>query len=194
MSPNNGGLAEDLPNQPVPASAAAIRVALVGAEHTGRRELHRALLDALPASASAATLNLTVVHMAEWETRCCGQPFDAVLLMGLDLPSARHGAWQDQAWRARLQQARVAFQVIYGVGPARLQSALAALAPLASLQPDLRGPWHAQGLEAANTAQNQPNPARWQGWCEKCSDADGEHRLFAALKSEKAGKPTRQLM
>ena len=153
----------------------------MGAAHTGRSGLRSALLKAMPTSGNAAILEVTVVPEAGGETDWFRHPFDAVLLMGLDLPSARNSAPQDQAWRAQLQQANVGFQVVYGVGPARLKGALAALA---HLRPELGEPLHTERLD----------PARWQWRCEKCSDADCEHRLFTALKGGTPGVEVKQTM
>jgi nicotinamide riboside kinase len=104
--------------------------------------------------------------------------YDATLVTGLDLPWVADGLQRDAAHprepvdalvRALLQRAGVAFQVVYGQGPQRLQSALAAL--------DAAGVLPA-GAFARNTGETQ----RWTWACEKCSDPDCEHRLFARLR------------
>ena len=93
--------------------------------------------------------------------------YDVTLVTGLDLPWVADGLQRDAAHaredvdalvRSELQKAGVPYQVVYGQGEERLQSALAALgAPL-------------QGRES-NRA--------WS--CEKCSDPECEHRLFRKL-------------
>ncbi|MDR7095738.1 AAA family ATPase [Hydrogenophaga laconesensis] len=98
------------------------------------------------------------------------------LLMGLDLPWVPDGLFRDSpsvrdatdGWlRRELQGAGMAFQTVYGQGPARLQQALRALGaalgrPLVAQDPAL-----ATGLRP------------WS--CENCSDPDCEHRLFTGL-------------
>lgn len=97
--------------------------------------------------------------------------FDLTLLTGLDLPQSHDGEMlaapqqqqqTDASLRAALQQAGIAYGVVYGNGPQRLQNALRLLVP-----------------------QDTP-PARWTGLCEKCSDSDCEFRLFTALQNSKA--------
>lgn len=96
--------------------------------------------------------------------------FDLTLLTGLDLPQSHDGEMlaapqqqqTDASLRAALQQAGIAYGVVYGNGPQRLQNALRLLVP-----------------------QETP-PARWTGLCEKCSDPDCEFRLFTALQNSKA--------
>ena len=125
------------------------KVALVGAAHSGRAELRKALLESQATQANPAALEVTVVQDAAFPN----QHFDVVLLMGLDLPSAREGGLQDQTWRARLQQANLPFQVIYGWGPARLRNAWAALARLLPVAPF--------------ALENRATQSRWQLHCEK---------------------------
>ena len=143
------------------------KVALVGAAHSGRVELRNALLESQATQENPAALEVTVAQDAGFPN----QHFDVVLLMGLDLPSAREGGLQDQTWRARLQQANLPFQVIYGWGPARLRNAWAALARLLPVAPF--------------ALENRATQSHWQLHCEKCSDGDCEHRLFTALQRKK---------
>jgi nicotinamide riboside kinase len=104
--------------------------------------------------------------------------YDATLVTGLDVPWVADGLRRDAAHprepvdalvRSLLQRAGVAFQVVYGQGPQRLQSALAAL--------DAAGV-----LPAGACARTTGNPQRWTWACEKCSDPECEHRLFARLR------------
>jgi hypothetical protein len=93
---------------------------------------------------------------------------DLILLTGLDLPWA--GERQDELRRQQtdarlrdmLQQAGLAYGVVYGSGLQRLRNALRLISP-----------------------QDTP-PARWTGACERCADPDCEFRLFTALQSSKA--------
>ena len=104
------------------------------------------------------------------------QLFDMTLVTGLDLPWVADGLQRDgpqvrepvdALLRAALQTAGVAYKVVYGQGPERLNNALLAL-----------------GRESASSrveAQYALNRGRTAWNCEKCSDADCEHRLFTDL-------------
>jgi nicotinamide riboside kinase len=88
-----------------------------------------------------------------------------------DTPSA-DGARPDHRWderlRAVLQHAGLGYSVVGGVGPARLQGALAAVR-------------HALGTSAD---EDLPNAcARWQWVCDRCSDAECERHLLIATQS-----------
>ena len=136
------------------------RVAVLGARGTGRSSLAGELARFF----GERGLDIAVLEEAAGA--------DAVLLAGLDLPSASGAQTQDAGIRARLQSAGVAFHVVYGCGPQRLRSALQALASAGVL---------AAGLverEADGAAQRRP----WTWNCEKCSDPDCEHRLFTRLR------------
>jgi nicotinamide riboside kinase len=102
--------------------------------------------------------------------------YHATLVTGLDLPWVPDGLQRDGPHvrepidalvRQALQKARVPYQVVYGAGPARLESAVAALARMGIGADD-------PGRLAAS---RQP-PAYA---CEKCSDPECEHRLFRRL-------------
>jgi hypothetical protein len=173
--PNNAGKVQDLPTTATPR---ILKVALAGAQQSGRTDLRQALLETMAHQANPATLELTIVQ----ESDSLGHTFDAILLMGLDLPSAQPNAWQDLAWRFRLQQANLHFQVIYGLGPARLKNAWVALS---HLLPEVRALSSVEATVAPPVPDSQQAPVRWQWRCEKCSDADCEHRLFTALQREK---------
>lgn len=94
--------------------------------------------------------------------------YDLTLLTGLDLPwsgdsqQEQHRLQTDARLRAALQEAGIAFGVVYGSGPQRMKNALRLISP-----------------------QDTP-PARWTGTCEKCADPDCEFRLFTALRNLKA--------
>jgi len=98
--------------------------------------------------------------------------YQHTLVAGLDLPWQADGIQRDGPDMRRrvdarlrdvLQREGLAFNMVYGSGPARLASALAVLEPGASTVPQARGSW------------------RWL--CDKCSDADCEHRLFSDLQA-----------
>ena len=70
------------------------------------------------------------------------------------------------------------WQVIYGQGNTRCQNALNTIDSIAKTH-------HLTLARVENDAENGPK-ARW-GWsCEKCGDADCEHRLFTSLVSDPA--------
>jgi nicotinamide riboside kinase len=105
------------------------------------------------------------------------QRFDLVCVMGLDLPWVADGIQRDGlAMQAKvdtqlrhiLQSQGIAFSVIYGTGEERLGNALAAIAK-ATHQPQ------------APIERDTP----WQWVCDKCSDAQCEHRTFSALLEAK---------
>ncbi len=98
--------------------------------------------------------------------------YQQTLVAGLDLPWQADGIQRDgPAMRERidarlrevLQRQGVGFSMVYGHGPQRLAGALAVLEPGASTMPQARSNW------------------RWL--CDKCSDADCEHRLFSDLQA-----------
>ena len=108
--------------------------------------------------------------------------YDATLVTGLDIAwspdllhrdAARPREPLDALLRAHLQRHGIAFQVVYGQGPQRLQSALQALAAAGVLPPA------AHPSEADETGgAGQP----WVWLCDKCSDPGCEHRLFRRLR------------
>ena len=109
------------------------------------------------------------------------QRFDLTLLAATDLPWLADGLQRggpahqlacDRLLRETLAQARIPYRVIYGNGPERLRNAMACLISL--------------GLEPVG--DERPAPSRWKWNCEKCSDPDCEHRLFAEiLRSRELG-------
>lgn len=108
--------------------------------------------------------------------------FDSTLLTGLDLPWVFDGLQRegpqvrqpiDALLRQALQQAQRPFQVVYGSGSERLDHALAAIA---SILPK-GGRKNLSGPNPLSSVSNEP--LSWL--CERCSQADCEHRLFSAL-------------
>jgi hypothetical protein len=67
--------------------------------------------------------------------------------------------------RDALQQASVAYRVVYGQGEERTRHALAPVLALLGQAP-----------------ARDPERARWVWACDKCSDPACEHRLFTALR------------
>ncbi|MDB5953601.1 ATP-binding protein [Ramlibacter sp.] len=106
--------------------------------------------------------------------------YDATLVTGLDLPWMPDGLQRDAAQpreqvdtlvRSLLQSAQVPFQVVYGSGGQRLQSALQAMGAAGVLPADM-----------ARRAPDEDTRRAWHWNCEKCSDPACEHRLFTQLR------------
>jgi nicotinamide riboside kinase len=127
--------------------------------------------------------------------------FDLTLITGLDMPWQADGIQRDGAHvrepvdallRERLQNGGIRYQVIYGLGEQRLQSALHAiesLAPQAEENATNRiapraDEIRARGQNRLKTTE-EGNASTWQWMCDKCSDADCEHRLFRDLVQAK---------
>lgn len=105
---------------------------------------------------------------------------DLTLLMGLDLPWVADGLFRDSPaarqttdaiLRARLEQAGISFQTIYGTGEARVSQARRALGAAMGRPLLAQDPFWEQGRR------------RWN--CEKCSDPECEHRLFRDLIAQR---------
>jgi hypothetical protein len=150
------------------------RLALLGAPGSGKTRLCSDLQAAL-AAAPAGTPSLLIGD--DPPLAQLGPGLDRVLLMGLDLASGHTDRSSQRATdaqlRRQLEQAGLAYTVIYGAGAARLQNALAALPTL----------W------PCSAAQPQP-PVKQGPWvwaCDSCSDPDCERRLFSALLSARRG-------
>ncbi len=99
--------------------------------------------------------------------------YDLTLVTGLDIPWVADGLQRDGPHvrepvdalvRDALQQAGVAYRVVYGSGDDRLRSALAPVLQLLGQAPT-----------------GDPSAASWTWSCDKCSDPDCEHRLFRRL-------------
>ena len=97
--------------------------------------------------------------------------YTATLVTGLDLPWVPDGlhregpavqAQVDADVRTALQQAGIAFRVVYGQGEERTRNALAPVLALLG--------------EAVHPQR------RWTWACDKCGDPECEHRLFTALR------------
>ena len=142
------------------------RIALLGAPGTGKTRLARELAAHLQQQACD--------HEVLEGATLSALPCDAILLMGLDLPSSAGGEAADAQLRAELQSAALRYQVVYGTGEQRLHSALRALAAVGML-PAAPAPRHEEGGAAR----------AWTWTCEKCSDPACEHRLFTRLQQER---------
>ena len=169
-----------------------LRVAVVGAQSTGKSQLAQELA-AHFGGLGTVVIEDTTALMAAIQA---GMPLDdgelhrlaleharryeATLVTGLDLPwvsdDLHRNATQtreeaDALVRSLLQRAGIAYQVVYGHGDQRLHNAIAALRPT--------------GLLPAG-AQQQAEPGEPWAWnCEKCSDPACEHRLFTRLTKKR---------
>jgi hypothetical protein len=127
-----------------------MHIAILGAPDSGKTSLQRALAQHLPGLQISDDPPMTQVQPSH---------YDLILLTGLDLPEcgtpAHHAT--DARVRALLNQAGLAYGVVYGQGTQRLRAAMHLIAP-----------------------QDGP-PPRWTGVCEKCADPECELRLFTGL-------------
>lgn len=127
--------------------------------------------------------------------------YHQTLVMGLDLPWVPDGLQRDSPAvqapvdtmiRHTLAKAHIAFQVIYGAGPERLHHALRTTA-LGTIGGSEESPTMIpekattsianSGIATVKNAERPPqntrHPTRWVWACDKCSDPDCEHWLFA---------------
>jgi hypothetical protein len=134
-----------------------MKVAIVGAERTGKTRLAHGLSQALSNQA-----DIVITDNPTPEQVC---QYDLALLMGLNLPGACDA---DQRLRLTLDALNIPYAVVYGTGPLRLECALQIILH------------HRRNVPPLLAMQGS---ARWQWVCEKCSDADCEHQLFSSLIS-----------
>jgi hypothetical protein len=162
-----------------------VNIAILGAPGTGKTQLARELARCLqppehpPGTITDAPPLMAAIHADLLHTNPAGHAaalsqhriYDLTLLTGLDLacpaerptpeePLSREAV--DAQLRRALTQGAIAYAVIYGQGPARVQAALQAIA---SRRDDRIRP----GADRLR---------QWQSACEKCSDPACEHRLF----------------
>nr|WP_295770258.1 hypothetical protein [Rhodoferax sp.] len=142
-----------------------MKIAIVGAQGTGKTSLVDALRRALQADANVVECTTTESWSVEQHRRC-----DMTLLMGLDLPrqdrdQSPQPAQYDFQLRQVLSSHAIAYSVVYGTGQARTDCALQAIA------------YHRN----PSSSRSRPTASPWQWCCDSCSDAACEHRLFTAL-------------
>ena len=160
-----------------------MKIAILGAEGTGKTYLAQALTEALTDSTAHFVLTDTSALMAAIDrvlrldapdlpsaALAHQHVDDLVLVMGLDLPWLADSSHQnglqrrsrfDACLREVLQAAKLNYLVIYGQGAARTDCALQAIA-------------HHAGLPRQQVRPASP----WQWNCDKCSDGACEHRMF----------------
>ena len=126
---------------------------------------------------SAIIVNDTSLYPLALESQ---QGFDLTFVMGLDLPWVADGIQRDgvaiqSAFDAKLrhilQSHGIGFSVIYGTGDERFENEMTAVATISKVQ----------HLPQEKTTR----PTPWQWVCDKCSDAQCEHRTFTALLEAK---------
>lgn len=162
-----------------------MRIAILGAQGSGKTQLALDLGRRLPSlSGAASTIADTPPLMAAIyddllhgdQTRydpalAHHRTYDLTLVAALDIPwrsDSRHHAGSlsreavDAQLRATLARGQIAYTVIYGLGPARVEAALNAISP----------------LRHDRAKPNPGIPGHWQWSCEKCSDPECEHRMF----------------
>lgn len=152
-----------------------MKIALLGAPHTGKTQLAQALTRHFQPPLAEV---LDAPHIAQQDA---AQAVDIILLCGLDLPAPECAADKgsasereaiDQRIRQQLDNAGLAYQVVYGLGSERLENALFCIAR--------------QAPQLAASALRPQAKLRWSGPCERCADGDCEHRLFMDLLSNKS--------
>ena len=165
---------------------AALKIALIGAPHSGVLQLASVLDGAVKAAGWQA---LVVVIADTPALQADLARFDLVLLTGLEfttqsriphisadaLDIARQAA--DQSIRAALADAAVSYRVLYGANEERLAQTLHAIESLL-----LRANASPRQSASSGGAKKQP----WVWLCDKCSDPQCEHRLLTALLAQRA--------
>lgn len=112
--------------------------------------------------------------------------YDTTLVTGLDLAWVADGLQRDGPHvrgpvdtlvRQALERAGIAYRVVYGQGPQRLNNALLALG--------LPGEDDA-ARQTRENAQHALNQGRTVWQCNDCSDPDCEHKLFTGLLAKRS--------
>ena len=172
-----------------------MKIAILGAECTGKTQLAQALSEQLRRVQAQPTAPLLLCDTTPLMTAIYSElllgdaslypqalqaqrSFDITLVTALDLPWVGDGIQRDGPdvrnrvdghLRAVLQRHGIGYSMVYGTGEARAQCA----------------------LQAIHYALGTPRPksprSAWSWPCEKCSDPDCEHRLFRDL-SERDGR------
>ena len=164
-----------------------MKIAILGAQGTGKSYLAKAVVDALGERAAGFLLAdtkslMTAIEQDLFSGGSCPDPTTPthhltnvkdcplILVMGLDWPGVADDGDENSAIKrlrvdARLRQvlqaAQLNYVVIYGQGPARTECALQAMAHRTDLPRQLA-----------------KIPSPWQWNCDKCSDGACEHRMF----------------
>ena len=177
-------------------SAPAVVIAVLGAEGTGTlaaalaRRLAadtglRCARVSLLADADLLTHDLVVWDADASAQRAAWRHVALTLLTALDPLHSDPGAEAaDAALRTRLQAARRPWVLVSGAGPARVEAAVDAVAPLLRQH---RTPRH--GLLRRLARRNAAAP-QWQWVCETCDAPECEHaQLVSSTHRRRAGGP-----
>jgi hypothetical protein len=169
-----------------------MKIAVLGAQGSGKSQLARELTHRLcdvtaggvaanvliaDAPALMAAIYFDLEH--DDQKRCKAaltehKIYDLTLVTGLDIPcrggkqrlaEASRREAVDARLRLALTRGGIAYAVIYGQGPARVETALKAISS-----------WRGDRVEPV-----APGSSRRQWSCEKCSDPECEHRMFTGL-------------
>jgi nicotinamide riboside kinase len=143
-----------------------VRVAILGAEGTGKTRLTQELAVLEPDSSfeDLAPSALSISSL---------KGYDLILLMGTDLPlpqgsstmeTLQKRAHTDLTLRQTLDDNGISYSVIYGTGESRIKQAQVAVAA------------H-RGCDTGSAHDKSD----WKWECDRCSDAACEHRLFSRL-------------
>jgi hypothetical protein len=158
-----------------------MKIAILGAQGTGKSQLAQRLrsLQEVGTVITDAPPLMAAIHGGlryRDQTLCDAalaqhERYDLTLVTGLDI-ACNSGQAQyegsasretvDARLRAMLTRAGIAYAVVYGQGPARVEAALKIISA-----------WRGKRLEPQAAAIS-----RRQWTCEKCSDPECEHRLF----------------
>jgi nicotinamide riboside kinase len=113
--------------------------------------------------------------------------FDLTFVTGLDMPWEADGLQRDGAHvrapvdtllRQLLQQDKLPYQLVYGLGEARLDNAWHALESLIEDKETIKN----IAASADSMPENSDSSSKkWVWRCDKCSDPECEHRLFRDL-------------
>ena len=158
----------------------AFKIALVGAPDTGQMPLFDALTERLKTDGWPVAVEMADLSSA---TR-----YDSMLIMGLDAPLPSTIA-ADQSIRLALARTGAAYEVLYGTTQERLAQVLQMVEVKVKLVRPLAQPLMQPAT--AVTSQNfqtEPAPAHkpWVWLCDKCSDAQCEHKLLTQLLTQRA--------
>ena len=137
------------------------QIALLGAAHSGRHALLRALTPRLGGTGFDAQV---IDDLGELRVP------SLVLLLA---PRDAAGEAEDLRWREQLTNAGIGYSVLHGDEAAQADSAWRLIQPLLGQAPD--------PAPAASAA------SRWVWSCDKCSDPACEHRLFQDLVQGRRG-------
>lgn len=157
-----------------------LKIALVGALHTGKSQLAAALTASLKASGFQADAVVVDTPVSQADLAS----YDLTLLMGLEsgatAPLHAHET-ADQSIRAALTHAGIPYQVVYGGGEKRLAQALRALE---GLLPQDGARLYRKAIPAGT--ERRKKPQSWVWMCDKCSDPQCEHQLLTDLLARRA--------